>query len=135
MLRGLVSCLLASIFLLHSLNVLVLPPLNALDRFAYDYLIRANPPSQNAVDHIVILDIDEKSLSNPKLGRWPWSRDVMSQVVTTLFEDYEVRVLGFDVVFSEPDTSSGIGTLDALAKGPLADNTGYLELLKKYGLS
>ena len=62
MLRGLVSCLLASIFLLHSLNVLVLPPLNALDRFAYDYLIRANPPSQNAVDHIVILDIDEKSM-------------------------------------------------------------------------
>ena len=131
MLRGLVSSLLASIFLLHSLNVLVLPPLNALDRYAYDYLLHANPPSQTAVDRIVILDIDEESLSNPKLGRWPWSRDVMSQVVTTLFEDYEVRVLGFDVVFSEPDTSSGIGTLDALAKGPLADNTGYLDLLKK----
>ena len=25
-------------------------------------------------DRIVILDIDEKSLAVPELGRWPWSR-------------------------------------------------------------
>ena len=131
MLRGLVSALLASIFLLHSLNVAVLPPLTALDRVAYDYLISTNPQTHNAVERVVILDIDEKSLSNSNLGRWPWSRDVMSDVVALLFQEYKVRVLGFDVVFSEPDTSSGLRALDALAAGPLANNPAYIESLKK----
>ena len=131
MLRGLVSALLASIFLLHSLNVFVLPPLTALDRVAYDYLISTNPPTHNAVERVVILDVDEKSLSNPNLGRWPWSRDVMSDVVALLFQEYKVRVLGFDVVFSEPDTSSGLRALDALAAGPLANNPAYIESLEK----
>uniref|UniRef100_UPI004047932D CHASE2 domain-containing protein n=1 Tax=Limnohabitans sp. TaxID=1907725 RepID=UPI004047932D len=109
----------------------VLPPLTALDRVAYDYLISTNPPTHNAVERVVILDVDEKSLSNPNLGRWPWSRDVMSDVVALLFQEYKVRVLGFDVVFSEPDTSSGLRALDALAAGPLANNPAYIESLEK----
>lgn len=131
MLRALIGLLLGCIFILHSLNLVMLSPLNALDRAAYDYLVRSSPPKQTPVDQVVILDIDEKSLANPKLGRWPWSRDVMSQVVTSLFQDYQVRVLGFDVVFSEPDKSSGLDTLDALAIGPLAGNSEYVNLLKE----
>ena len=130
MLRALLGLLLGCVFALHSLQWLPLPPLSAIDRAAYDYLVRSSPPNPTPVDQVVILDIDEKSLANPKLGRWPWSRDVMTQVVTSLFEDYEVRVLGFDVVFSEPDTSSGLTTLDALAAGPLAGNADYMRLLE-----
>ncbi len=38
---------------------------------------------------IVILDIDEKSLG--ELGRWPWSRRLMAELVDKLFERHGVR--------------------------------------------
>ena len=55
---------------------------------------------------IVILDIDEKSLG--EIGRWPWSRRLMAELVDKLFQQHGVAVLGFDVVWAEPDPSSGI---------------------------
>jgi len=72
---------------------------------------------------IVILDIDEKSLG--ELGRWPWSRKLMAELVDKLFERYGVAVLGFDVVWAERDSSSGIEVLDGLAKGELRDTPGF----------
>jgi len=62
---------------------------------------------------IVILDIDEKSLG--EIGRWPWSRRLMAETVTKLFERHGIALLGFDVVFAERDPSSGIETLDSLS--------------------
>ncbi len=50
-----------------------------------------------------ILDIDEASLA--KLGQWPWPRTVMAQLVQRL-SDAGVAVIGFDVVFAEPDRTS-----------------------------
>ena len=70
---------------------------------------------------IVILDIDEKSLAAPELGQWPWGRDVVAGLVAKLFDKYGVAILGFDVVFAEPDRSSGLRVLDGLANGPLKD--------------
>jgi adenylate cyclase len=72
-------------------------------------------------ERIVILDIDEKSLATPGLGQWPWGRDVVAGLVAKLFDKYGVAILGFDVVFAEPDRSSGLRVLDGLAKGPLKD--------------
>ncbi|MEA3194754.1 MAG: adenylate cyclase [Betaproteobacteria bacterium] len=66
---------------------------------------------------IVILDIDEKSLG--EIGRWPWSRRLMADVVAKLFDRHGIAVLGFDVVFAERDPSSGIDALDALAQNEL----------------
>ena len=66
---------------------------------------------------IVILDIDEKSLG--EIGRWPWSRRLLAEVVGKLFDRHGIAVLGFDVVFAERDPSSGIDALDALAQGDL----------------
>ncbi|HEV7813889.1 MAG TPA: adenylate/guanylate cyclase domain-containing protein, partial [Janthinobacterium sp.] len=68
---------------------------------------------------IVIVDIDEASLA--QVGRWPWSRDVVAQLVTRLGADYHARAIGFDVVFPEPDTSSGYGVLEKLADAQLKD--------------
>ena len=65
-------------------------------------------------ERIVILDIDEKSLG--EIGRWPWSRNVMADLMTKLFDKYGVAIVGFDVVWAERDTSSGIDVLDAMAK-------------------
>jgi len=54
-------------------------------------------------ENIIIIDIDERSLK--ELGQWPWSRDVVSTLLQNLAE-YEVGIVGLDIVFAEPDNSS-----------------------------
>jgi adenylate cyclase len=78
---------------------------------------------------IVILDIDERSLG--EIGRWPWSRNVMADLVTKLFDEYGIAVLGFDVVWAERDTSSGIDTLDGLARKDLKQLTSFQDAYQK----
>jgi len=83
----------------------------------------------NTVDsRIVIVDIDEQSLS--EIGRWPWNRSVMARLIEQLFDTYQIDVLGMDVVFVEPDDSSGLKKLQALAEGPLKDEPAFLNRLK-----
>ena len=74
---------------------------------------------QGLDERIVILDIDEKSLG--EIGRWPWSRNLMAGLVEKLFERYGVALVGFDVVWAERDSSSGIEVLDALASADLKE--------------
>jgi adenylate cyclase len=68
---------------------------------------------------IVIVDIDEKSLS--AFGRWPWSRNIIASMVDNLAGKYQAKAIGFDVMFSEPDTSSGYTILEGLSKNELKD--------------
>ncbi len=99
-----------------------------LDNIIYDTRLRVTMP--RGVDpRIVILDIDEKSLG--EIGRWPWGRDLMARLVKKLFDQYEIRVLGFDVVWAERDTSSGIDTLDALAEKDLKHVAAFQDLYRK----
>ena len=63
-------------------------------------------------DDIVIIDIDDASLR--ALGRWPWPRDRLAQLVDTLFDDDHVAALGIDLVLAEPDDQAR-GVRDALA--------------------
>lgn len=90
--------------------------LDQLDRMWYDARIQ-NLPLKGTNPDIVIVDIDEKSLA--EIGRWPWGRDKLAQLATELLERQKVAVLGFDLVFAEPDTSSGLVHLQNLARGPL----------------
>ncbi len=91
-----------------------------LDNIIYDARLRFTMPG--TVDpRIVILDIDEKSLAIPELGQWPWSRDRLAVLMEKLFEKYGVSIIGFDVVFAEPDERSGLKVLDQLAKSDLRD--------------
>ena len=78
---------------------------------------------------IVILDIDEKSLG--EIGRWPWSRRLLAEVVRKLFDKHGIAVLGFDVVFAERDPSSGIETLDALAQGELRQAAAFQQAYRE----
>ena len=72
-------------------------------------------------DRIVILDIDERSLDPRALGRWPWSRDKQTSILQKLFDQYGVLIVAYDVVFSEPDESSGLPALERLGKTRLKD--------------
>ena len=74
---------------------------------------------QGLDERIVILDIDEKSLG--EIGRWPWGRNLMAGLVEKLFDRYGVSLVGFDVVWAERDTSSGIEVLDSLASSDLKE--------------
>ncbi|BEV13474.1 adenylate/guanylate cyclase domain-containing protein [Herbaspirillum sp. DW155] len=88
-----------------------------LDLFFYDLRMRVTKPALDP--RIVIVDIDERSIA--ELGRWPWSRDVVARLVEQMTRTYQAQSVGFDVVFAEPDTSSGYGRLEDLARGPLKD--------------
>jgi len=96
------------------------PFLDQLDRIVYDARLRLTM-SREPDERIVILDIDEQSLATPELGQWPWGRDVVAALVEKLFDRYGVAILGFDVVFAEPDRSSALRVLDGLARGALKD--------------
>ncbi len=111
-----------AVFLGHSAKLYPypIPFIDQLDRIIYDTLLRRTMP-EGIDERIVILDIDEKSLATPELGRWPWGRDVVAGLVQRLFDKYGVQVLGFDVVFAEPDRSSGLRVLDGLTRGALKD--------------
>ncbi len=52
---------------------------------------------------VVIVDIDEQSLR--KFGQWPWPRTRVAEIVTRLTRA-GAFVIGFDVVFAEPDRLS-----------------------------
>lgn len=88
-----------------------------LEVFAYDTRMRIQHGPLDP--RIVIVDIDEKSIA--EVGRWPWSRNVLAELVTKLDNKYHVRTASFDAIFPEPDTSAGFGTLQALAAKELAD--------------
>jgi len=57
----------------------------------------------NTTNSIVIVDIDEKSLK--ALGQWPWSRDVISQILVNL-ANKGAGIIGLDTFFAEQDTKS-----------------------------
>ena len=110
----------------HAAKIYQIGFVSRLDFQLYDTKVRLTMP-RTVDDRIVIVDIDEKSLG--EVGRWPWSRDKMSTLVTKLFKQ-GILVLGFDVVFAEPDNSSGLKSLEVLAKSQLKDNGSFQTALK-----
>ena len=95
----------------------------------YDVRLRATAP-EGIDPRIVIIDIDDKSLAEQ--GQWPWNRAVLSDLVTILFEEYKVEVLGLDMVFSEPDEDATLRTLQSTFSGQdLNDNTALKEIVEQ----
>ena len=116
LIRIVLGLVLGLVLLGYAAKIYQIPLLNTLDAFVYD--ARLKMTARGGVDErIVILDIDEKSLA--EVGRWPWGRDKMAALVTRLFDSYGIVILGFDVVFAEPDNSSGLGSLETIAGGEL----------------
>ncbi len=112
----------------HSARIYQIPFINHMDSLIYDVKVRLTMP-QGVESRVVILDIDEKSLAEQ--GRWPWGRDKLATLMDKLFDQYGIRLVGFDVVFAEPDESSGLKSLEALAKKELKDVAGYQATLRE----
>ncbi len=63
---------------------------------------------------VVLVTIDEKSLD--ELGRWPWPRSRLAALMDSLVK-YNPKVVGFDIVWAEPDENSELkGLLDVRQK-------------------
>ncbi len=61
----------------------------------------------------VIAVVDEKSVK--ELGRWPWPRTMVADLVDVL-KSYGAKAVGFDVVFAEPDRYSILADIRELAR-------------------
>jgi adenylate cyclase len=117
LLRILLSLFLGSLFVAHSAHWIQLPLLDRLELIAYDLKLKFWIPS--GVDpRLVIVDIDEKSLLEKEEGgegRWPWPRNRLAELNERLLKEYQVAAVGYDVIFSERDESSGLKVLEKVA--------------------
>lgn len=116
------------LLLLHATGTFQLGFVNRLENFTYDVRLNLMMPG-TIDDRIVIIDIDEKSLQAE--GRWPWGRNKLAQLVDKLFEDYEIQVLGFDVVFAEKDESSGLKSLENIQQNYLKSDSDFGQVVEK----
>jgi CHASE2 domain-containing sensor protein len=70
-----------------------------LDDAVYDTVVRSagtQPPG----DRVVIVDVDERSLS--AVGQWPWRRDVVGRLISRL-RDMGSSIIALDIIFAESD--------------------------------
>ncbi len=80
-----------------------------IERMAYDWGVRgaSNTPSSK----ITLIAIDERSIEN--LGRWPWSRQIHSQMIDKLTEA-DAKVVGYNIFFFEPEINAGLTLVEQL---------------------
>ena len=94
----------------------------------FDLVERLWPRAADSA-RVAIVDIDEKSLA--QYGQWPWPRHLVAELVQRIAQGHP-RVVGIDIVFSEPDRLSpteiarelpGLppALADALARLPASD--------------
>jgi adenylate cyclase len=76
-------------------------PIEELRVRTFDTFQRLDPRVKT-LRPVTIVDIDEKSLADPRLGQWPWPRTRLADIVNNLTRMGAV-VIAFDVVFAEPD--------------------------------
>jgi adenylate cyclase len=74
---------------------------------------------------VKIIDIDDESLAH--LGQWPWPRTLLAEMVKRL-AGAGVAVIGFDMVFAEPDRYSPENLLQTLP-AILADSQALREAI------
>jgi len=74
-------------------------PLETFEFRATDLRFQVGRPRPLSHD-VVIVGIDDKSVSSPELGRWPWRRQWHARLIRALMRD-RPRAIGFDVLFPE----------------------------------
>ncbi|MHB8997591.1 MAG: CHASE2 domain-containing protein [Armatimonadota bacterium] len=101
---SLVRWLLLAAALALVISVLCQPgwPLHGYELKTIDsrFRFRTSPP---AAEHVVIVAIDERSLNDSRLGRWPWDRKWHADLIRRLTAENPGSI-AFDVIFSEPSS-------------------------------
>lgn len=126
-LRWAFGLILTALACLYLLAVLPSESIDRMETAVADFRMRLEEPKLDP--RIVIVDIDGKSLT--EIGRFPWSRNHVADLVRQLTEKYQVAAVGFDVSFPEPDTSSGYEVLQKLAQDELKQVPGLNQQLER----
>jgi len=77
--------------------------LQRLELTTYDTVLRS-APVRPPTGRVVIVDVDEKSLS--AIGQWPWRRDLVGRLVSRL-RDAGAAAVALDIIFAERDRYDG----------------------------
>lgn len=96
--------------------------LDTLELKLYDIRmgLKGSPKSDS---NIVLIDIDDDSIE--KIGRWPWPRSHIAKGITKINEAGP-KIIGVNLIFSEPEEGSAQRELEFLAKelAEIAGNKG-----------
>lgn len=94
---GLILAFLAAALVMYDVR-----PLDDLDRMSYDVMVNLLEPKP-INDRVLIIDIDEPSLT--QYGQWPWPRHLVARMLDVVGKGTPDFV-GIDILFAEPDRSS-----------------------------
>ena len=84
--------------------------LEVLELKTLDYRFRIRGGRETGRE-VAIVIIDEQSIQ--EIDRWPWKRDTMARLVD-LLSIGGAKVIGFDIIFSEPERSDSLKTIRRL---------------------
>ncbi|MBI4691292.1 MAG: CHASE2 domain-containing protein [Nitrospirae bacterium] len=84
-------------------------PLLALEYKTYDF--RARLRQKKVSTPVVVVAIDDLSIAN--LGRWPWPRAYMAEMID-LLSGYGAKIIGINILYTEPDQNSGLMEIKAI---------------------
>jgi len=86
------------------ITIILFPLIGNFRFFFYDSFMSINSVKYVS-NKIVVVKIDERSLS--KLGRWPWKRDVIAQLINSI-KVQSPSVISVDILFPESTTGDSI---------------------------
>ena len=93
--------------IIFAILVSFLPILNpfqifsSLQNYSFDTFQRILPREIYTEDPVIIIDIDDRSLT--EIGQWPWPRNQLAKLTD---QAYAAAALGFDIVFAEADRTN-----------------------------
>ncbi len=98
-----------SLVFLFLAYILMAGSFESLERVVYDSGLRLN--DQSPAVEVAVVAIDDQSIEN--LGRWPWSRSLLANMIDKLREG-GAKVVGNTLFLSEPQTDPGLLEIEAL---------------------
>lgn len=87
--------------------------LEKMERIAYDAGVNLTNRNPGAADRIAIIAIDDASIK--RIGRWPWSRTELANMVRKMAKA-KTKVVGMQIFLTEPQSSVGLNHIRKIKK-------------------
>lgn len=85
---------------------------NKVDSRFYDLLLGFSKEPQEA-QHIVLIDIDDRSLN--EIGTWPWTRDILGNVLLRL-KEFNAAASVFDIEYLSPSSTVADSNIEEITQ-------------------
>ena len=105
-----VDLLLGAIIVLIFIGFSIIRPsfFEVIERYLYDSALKFSPEEKQGVSQVVLINIDDKSLTH--LGSWPWPRNLIAEMIDILKEG-GVKLIGLNVPLFEKQANLGLEVL------------------------